>query len=80
MEDAIDVVQDGPEFGAVAHIATGEKHVFVQGRRVAGAQVIENSHLVAHFHQAVGQCGANEAGASGDQYSHVVIPSLVGDV
>jgi hypothetical protein len=76
MVDAVNAVQQGPQLGGIAHVATGEEHAFVEGAGIAGAEVIENTHVVAEGDKTVGQVMTDETGASGDQIVHGVVSKV----
>ena len=47
VENAVDLLQQRPELGTIAHVAAGEDDFGVQPGGVAGAQVVEHPHVVA---------------------------------
>ncbi len=45
--DAVHILEQGPQFGAVVDIPAGEMHVLEQGLWLPGGKVVQSAHLVS---------------------------------
>jgi hypothetical protein len=61
---AVNVLQQGPEFGSVGYVATGEEHIWSEPAGIPGREVIKPPNLVPFPDESIGKrrpketCGA----------------------
>jgi hypothetical protein len=70
--NAIDFLQQRPQFGPVVDVPAGKMNVLEQGFGITGGKVVDATHLMALARQLVGERRPKETSGAGDQEVHRV--------
>ena len=70
MVDAVHLLEQRPQFGAVVHVAAREVDIRVEHLWVAGGEVVQAAHHVAFAGKLVGKMRTEESGCAGDEEIH----------
>jgi len=68
--DAVYMLQQRPELGDILYITTGEEHLGTEARGIAGAEVVQDPHVMPFPNQTICQGGADETSPASDEASH----------
>jgi hypothetical protein len=63
-------MEQGPQFGTIAHVAACEMHIGRKRLRIAGGEIIQPSHLMPFARKLVGKRRAEETRGSCNQEIH----------
>jgi len=71
--DTVYILQQRPELRDIFYVATGEEHLGIEARGIAGTEVIQGPHVMSFPNQTICQCGADETSPASDEESQFSI-------